>query len=158
MPRGHHHLRLISSANYQQTNNDFRFFSMITLATFGAFSMYTPAEAKPKEHNETDFFVKNQIKPEWLQGTSTKKVILQLYDSKNPVQCQFIDQMVSKQIYSRLTSKHPDVTMSQIDISSDPKNLSSLLDLGTISTEKISRKNRPTFLIISDGRISKMQP
>lgn len=45
-----------------------------------------------------------------------------------------------------------------LDVSKDTKNLQNLLDLAGISKEKVSRKNRPTFLTICDEKISKIAP
>jgi len=38
------------------------------------------------------------------------------------------------------------------------KNFQELIDMADISVEKISRKNRPTFLLLCDDRVSKMKP
>jgi predicted transcriptional regulator len=45
-----------------------------------------------------------------------------------------------------------------IDISKPVQNLEKLLDLANVSKEKISRKNRPTFVLIADDRVSRMKP
>ena len=47
-----------------------------------------------------------------------------------------------------------------MDLSSKSKieNLEELLQIANISPQKICRKNRPTFLVLSDDRISKMRP
>jgi hypothetical protein len=38
------------------------------------------------------------------------------------------------------------------------KNLDKLLAMADLSIEKISRKNRPTFLTLNNNKLSKMKP
>ena len=52
------------------------------------------------------------------------------------------------------------VQILKIDLSNKSKieNLDKILEIAGVSPEKICRKNRPTFLVLSDDRISKMRP
>ena len=72
-------------------------------------------------------------------------------------------EMGSKQVNSRIQHNYPTSQIVQIDVADCPmgpqtKILMELLAINQLSLDKVSNKNRPTFIARREERMAKMDP
>jgi hypothetical protein len=115
-------------------------------------------------HDDQKHSISDKIEDDWLiAGSNPKRIIFHLYDSSNRLQCEFSEDMAAKQVYQRIQEKNKygsELKIVRLDMSNAKsiKNLDKLLAMADISVEKVSRKNRPTFLNLTDNKLTKMKP
>lgn len=70
---------------------------------------------------------------------------------------KFAAEMAAKGVYEQILEKHS-IQVVKIDVSSQQPLVADLLDFADIPADKVSRKNRPTFLARANDRLIQMKP